>query len=122
MPLVAAIRGIGRGRRGLTRLGLTATLGLAATHLWLLLATWRDSGLSPASNGRHAGFVGLAGFHGVVAAILLVMLAVAVIWCWARPDDGRGHATAWNAGLVYLFAVFSAMIVLIALYLVPRLG
>jgi cytochrome c oxidase subunit I+III len=122
VPLVAAIRGIGRGRRGLTRLGLTATLGLAATHLWLLLATWRDSGLSPASNGRHAGFVGLAGFHGVVAAILLVMLAVAVIWCWARPDDGRGHATAWNAGLVYLFAVFSAMIVLIALYLVPRLG
>jgi cytochrome c oxidase subunit I+III len=118
--MVVAIRGIGRGRRGVTRLGLTLALAAGATHLWLLVSTWLDSGLTPATDGRHAGFVGVAGFHGIVSAILLVMLAVAVLWCWTRPGDGRGHATAWNAGLVYAFAVVSALITLLTLYLVPR--
>jgi cytochrome c oxidase subunit I+III len=120
--VVVAIRGIGRGRRDVTRLGLTAALAAVAAHLWLLLSTWLDSGLTPATDGRHAGFLGVAGFHGVVSVILLVMLAVAVIWCWARPADGRGQATAWNAGLVYAFTAASGLITLLTLYLVPRFG
>jgi len=122
LPLVAAIRAIGRGRWGFTRAGVTAAFGLAAAHLWLLLDSWLTSGLSPASSGRHSGFIGVAGFHAVVSAILLVMLAVALIWCWSRPADGRGHAVAWNASLVYGFAAISAVIAFATLYLVPRFG
>jgi heme/copper-type cytochrome/quinol oxidase subunit 3 len=122
IPMGLAIRGIGRGRRGATRLGVTAALAVVAAHLWLFVSTWLDSGLAPATNGRHAGFLGVAGFHGVVSVILLVMLAVAVLWCWTRPNDGRGHATAWNAGLVYAFTAVSAAITLLTLYLVPRFG
>jgi hypothetical protein len=66
--------------------------------------------------------VGLAGFHAMVSVILLVMLLVSAIWCWSRPNDGRGHATVWNAGLVYGFTVVSAVIALATLYLVPRIG
>jgi cytochrome c oxidase subunit I+III len=122
IPLVAAIRGTGRGRRGLTRIGVTLALGLAAAHLWLLLDTWLHSGLTPATDGRHSGFVAVAGFHGVVSVVLLVMLALAALWAWSRPADGRGHAVAWNAGLVYCFVVASAAVVFGTLYLVPRLG
>jgi cytochrome c oxidase subunit I+III len=122
LPVVAAVRGIRRPGHGLTRLGLTATLLLTAVHLWLLVSTWLDSGLAPASDGRHSAFVGVAGFHAVVSIILLVMLAVAVIWAWSRPADARGHATAWNAALVYGFTVASAAIAFGTLYLVPRVG
>jgi heme/copper-type cytochrome/quinol oxidase subunit 3 len=122
IPVVAAVRAIGRRRFGLLRLGVTATLVLAAAHLWLLLSTWLDSGLSPSTDGRHSAFVGVAGFHAIASIILLVMLAVAAIWAWSRPADARGHATAWNAALVYGFAVASAVIVFSTLYLVPRFG
>jgi cytochrome c oxidase subunit I+III len=119
---VAGIRAIGRRRNGMLRLGVTVTLLLAAAHLWLLLSTWLDSGLAPASDGRHSAFVGVAGFHGILSLILLVMIAVATIWVWLRPADARGHAVAWNASLVYGFAVVSAVIVFAVLYLIPRFG
>ena len=41
---------------------------------------------------------------------------------WLRPADARGHAAAWNASLVYGFAVVSAVIVFAVLYLIPRFG
>ena len=122
IPLVAAVRAIGRRRFGLVRLGVTATLVLAAVHLWLLVSTWLDSGLSPSTDGRHSAFVGVAGFHGIVSVVLLVMLAVAAIWAWSRPADGRGHATAWNSALVYGFGVVNVVIVFATLYLAPRFG
>jgi heme/copper-type cytochrome/quinol oxidase subunit 3 len=122
LPLLLAVRGTGRGRRTLSRLWLVVTLGLAGAHLWLLLDVWLHSGLAPASDGRHSAFLGVAGFHGVVAVILLVMIAVSLAWSFARPADARGHATAWNAALVYCFAVASGVIAFAALYLVPRLA
>jgi cytochrome c oxidase subunit I+III len=122
LPVIAAVRAVGRRRWTAMRLGVTAALMVTGVHLCLLLSTWRDSGLAPASDARHAAFAGLAGFHAVVGIILLVMLLVSAIWCWTRPGDGRGHATVWNAGLVYGFTVASAMVVLGALYLVPRIG
>ena len=122
IPTVAGIRAIGRRRLGVLRLGMTAALLLGAAHLWLLISTWLDSGLSPATDGRHSAFVGVAGFHGVLSMILLVMLAVAVIWAWSRAADARGHATAWNAAVVYGFTLASGVIVFASLYLVPRFG
>jgi cytochrome c oxidase subunit I+III len=122
IPTVAGIRAIARRRHGLFRLGVTAALLLGSAHLWLLLSTWLDSGLSPASDGRHSAFAGVAGFHGILSLILLVMTAVATIWAWTRPADARGHAAAWNASLVYGFAIASAGIVFTVLYLIPRFG
>ena len=98
------------------------SLLLGAAHLWLLLATWFDSGLSPATDGQHSAFVGVALFHGVLSVIALVMLVVAALWAWPRPADTRGHAVAWNAALVYGFTVASGAIVFGVLYLVPRFG
>jgi len=122
IPVWLAVRAIGGRRFGLLRLGVTATLLLGAAHLWLLIGTWARSGLAPSTDGQHSAFVGVAGFHGVLSLILLVMTAVAAIWAWARPADGRGHAAAWNAALVYGFAVVSGVIVFTVLYLVPRFG
>jgi cytochrome c oxidase subunit I+III len=122
IPLVAAIRAIGRHRFTAVRLGVTAALVLLGAQLWLLIATWRDSGLSPATDGQHSAFLGVAGFQAVLSFIALVMAAVATIWAWLRPADVRGHAVAWNAALVYGFAIVSGVIVFGVLYLVPRFG
>jgi cytochrome c oxidase subunit I+III len=122
IPIVAAIRALGRHRYSLLRVGVTATLLLGAAHLWLLITTWLDSGLAPSTDGQHSAFAGVAGFHAVLTFILLVMMAVATIWAWVRPADGRGHAVAWNAALVYGFAVVSGVIVFGVLYLIPRFG
>ena len=122
IPVVAAVRAIGRRRLTPLRLGVTAALLLGAAHLGLLLATWSDSGLSPATDGQHSAFVGVALFHGVLSAIGLVMMAVATIWAWLSPADPRGHAVAWNAALVYGFTLASNVIVFGVLYLVPRFG
>jgi cytochrome c oxidase subunit I+III len=122
VPVIATIRGIRRGRLGVLRWGVLAAFALAGTHLWLLLDLLLGSGLAPAMNGRDSAFVGVAGFQAVVTFILLVMLAVAALWVLARPADARGHATAWNAGLVYYFTAASAVIAFVALYLVPRIG
>jgi hypothetical protein len=101
---------------------VTGGLVLTLAQLWLLLDAWRASGLAPAADGRHSAFLGVAGFHGIVSAILLAMLLVATLWTWIRPADARGHAVAWNAGLVYGFAVVSAAVTFAALYLAPRMG
>jgi hypothetical protein len=122
LPLVLAIRGLAPGRTGRVRLGLAAAVGLAAAHLWLLLDTWLGSDLAPGADGRHSAFLGVAGFQGIVSGILLAMLAVALLWAILRPSDARGHATAWNAGLVYGFAVLSGIVSFAVLYLAPRLG
>ena len=122
LAVVLAIRALGRGGPTVTRFGLLVAFILAAAHLGLLLDGWLESGLAPASDGRHSAFLGLAGFQGVVAGILIVMVAVALLWAVVRPADARGHATAWNAGLVYGFAVLSGLVSFAALYLAPRLG
>jgi len=64
----------------------------------------------------------VAGFHAVVTGIVLVMLLVALLWALLRPADGRGHATAWNAAVVYGFALLNGVITFAVLYLAPRLG
>jgi heme/copper-type cytochrome/quinol oxidase subunit 3 len=120
--VVLAIRAIGRRSRSVLRLGMLVALGLAAAHLGLLLDAWLESGLAPASDGRHSAFLGVAGFHGVVAGVLIVMLAVATLWTMVRPADARGHATVWNAGLVYGYAVLNGLVTFAALYLAPRFG
>ena len=116
------MRAIGRRRFTLMRLGLTAAFALAAAHLALLLDAWTASGLRPAADGRHSAFLAVAGFPGVVAAVLLVMLLVTLAWAWSRPADARGHAAVWNAALVYGFTGVSGAIVFAVLYLVPRAG
>jgi cytochrome c oxidase subunit I+III len=122
VAVALAIRAIGRGSSAGLRVGLLVAFGLAGAHLGLLLDAWLDSGLAPASDGRHSAFLGVAGFQGIVAGILIVMLFVALLWAVLRPADGRGHATVWNAGLVYGFAVLSGLITFAALYLAPRFG
>jgi cytochrome c oxidase subunit I+III len=122
IPVALAIRALARGRWIAVRLGVTGGLVLTLAQLWLLLDAWRASGLAPAADGRHSAFLGVAGFHGIVSAILLAMLLVATLWTWIRPADARGHAVAWNAGLVYGFAVVSAAVTFAALYLAPRMG
>ena len=76
----------------------------------------------PAASARHSAFVGVAGFQGVVATILLVMLGVSLAWAVVRPGDARGHAAVWNTALVYVFAAVSGVVTFAALYLVPRFG
>ena len=122
VPMLGAIRAIRRERAGALRLAVLAAFALAAVHLWLLLDALLGSGLSPAMSGRDSAFVGVAGFHAVVAAALLVMLAVSVIWALLRPLDGRGWATVWNASVVYGFAAASAALTFAVLYIVPRVG
>ncbi len=122
IPMMWATRGTRSGRPVPLRAGVLAAIALAATHLWLMLDILLASGLAPAGSGRDSGFVGVAGFHAVVTVVLLVMLAVAVIWALARPSDARGHATVWNAGLVYYFTAVNGAVAFAVLYLVPRAG
>jgi cytochrome c oxidase subunit I+III len=118
----AAIRGITGARPGLLRLGVFAAFALAALHLWLVLDALLGSGLAPGSSGPDSGFAGVGGFHAVVVFVVLVMLTFGCVWAALRPRDARGHAVVWNASLVYGFAAASSLIMLAALYLVPRAG
>jgi cytochrome c oxidase subunit I+III len=122
VPMFAALRAIRRERAGALRLAVLAAFTLAAIHLWLLLDALLGSGLAPAASGRDSAFLGVAGFHAVVTAALLVMLAVSVLWVLLRPLDGRGWATVWNASVVYGFTVASAALTFAVLYVVPRVG
>ena len=122
VPMFAAVRAIRRERAGALRLTVLAAFALAAVHLWLLLDALLGSGLAPAASGRDSAFFGVAGFHAVVAAALLVMLAVSVLWALLRPLDGRGWAAVWNASVVYGFAAVSAVLTFAVLYIVPRVG
>jgi cytochrome c oxidase subunit I+III len=122
VPVVLALRAIRRERPGMLRAAVLGAFALAAAHLGLMLDTLTGSGLAPAMSGRDSAFAGLAGFHLVVVAVLLVMLAVSVLWVLLRPRDARGHATVWNAGLVYYFTAASAALTFALLYVVPRVG
>ena len=122
VPMLAALRAIRRERAGALRLAVPAAFALAAIHLWLLLDALLGSGLAPAGSGRDSAFLGVAGFHAVVTATLLVMLAVSVLWVLLRPLDGRCWATVWNASVVYGFAAASAALTFAVLYVVPRVG
>ncbi|HYC31978.1 MAG TPA: cbb3-type cytochrome c oxidase subunit I, partial [Gemmatimonadales bacterium] len=122
IPVTLAIRALPHTRGLGVRLGLAAGLLLTAAQLWLLLDAWLASSLAPAADGRHSAFLGVAGYHGIVSGILLVMLLVANLWAWVRPADARGHAVAWNTSLVYGFAAVSGVVTFAVLYLAPRLG
>jgi cytochrome c oxidase subunit I+III len=122
VPMRIATRGIASGRLGRLRVTVLAAFALAALHLWLLWQALRDAGLAPGTSGRDSGFVGVAGFHAVVIVVLLVMLTIASLWAIVRPGDARGHATVYNASLVYYFAVASSVLSIAALYFTPRVG
>ena len=119
---LAVVRGIRNGRRAVILPGLLVALGLAGAHLWVLVDAVTGSGLAPAADGRDSAFAAVAGFQALVSVTLIVMLAVAIVWAMARPADARGHATAWNASLVYYFTAASGVIALSVLYLAPRTG
>ena len=119
---LAVVRGIRNGRRAVVLPGLLVDLGLAGAHLWVLVDAVTGSGLAPAADGRDSAFAAVAGFQALVSVTLIVMLAVAIVWAMARPADARGHATAWNASLVYYFTAASGVIALSVLYLATRTG
>ena len=119
--ITAAIRASGRARVGAMRVALLVAFTLAAAHLWITGRALFGAGLAPAASARDSAVVLVLGVQALVAAIIVVMSGVALVWAWARPRDARGHAVGWNTGLVYGFAAFSGLVTFVVVFLAPRL-
>jgi cytochrome c oxidase subunit I+III len=116
-----AASGIRRRSWGRARTGMAAALLLFGITVPISLAGWKGMGLTAAESAYASSFVGLLSFHWVVVALLVGMLAAALLWSVGRPADARGHAVALNAELVAYFTAASWIVVLLTLYIFPRL-
>jgi hypothetical protein len=109
---------LGQGR--VRAVATVVVLALLALHGSQLFAAVRAMDLAPASSGRDSAALALAGYQLIVAGILAAMLLIALIWALVRPDDARGHSTAWNAALVCRFVAISGLVAHVSLFALSR--
>jgi cytochrome c oxidase subunit I+III len=108
---------LSRRRLGLTLgvlVGLT-TLGM----LWLLYG-YHETTYARAIDAEGSLFYILLVFQTLVTLLYLSLVTVALLWAWRAPSDVRGLSPAANAALVGCFLVIGWTIVVLTLYLAPR--
>jgi heme/copper-type cytochrome/quinol oxidase subunit 3 len=59
----------------------------------------------------------LLGFQGLMILAGLVLMVVAQLWLWRRPEDPRGDAVTELAVPYWYFVVVSWLVVFATLYL-----
>jgi len=105
-----------------TRLMLAAATALGVSAIGAGLTAYRALAISPAADAYGSIVLGLFGFQALVIALDIAMLVLAQLWAWAAPGDPRGHAVVFNAALVGTFTALSGVVIVVLVYLTPRLG
>ncbi|MGE5925839.1 MAG: hypothetical protein ACM357_00680, partial [Gemmatimonadota bacterium] len=118
LSMRAAVRRVTGGSRALVPVLLA--LVLAGGALALSVGGFVGSGLRPSESGYASAHLGVEGFQWLVVVVQAVMVFVALLWSWRRPADRRGHAVVHNTSLVSWFSAASAVVVLLTLYVTPR--
>jgi cytochrome c oxidase subunit I+III len=105
-------------RRFSLAVGIIAHVAFLAISIWSW--SWRDAPLEPSRSGYASGVLGLLGFGWFVAASAAIMLAVALLWAARAPADPRGRGVALNASLVSYYSAANWLVILVAVYIWPR--
>ena len=108
-------------RDGARRVALVAAAASQAALLVLGIMAWHAAGLDAAFSGYASGVLGVLGFEWLVAAGACVMLAAALVWGVAAPNDPRGRGVALNASLVSYFSAANWIVCLLVVHLWPRM-
>jgi hypothetical protein len=77
--------------------------------------------LPPWTSAAASSVWALLGFHAMVAAVALVMLAAALLWACLASTDPRGLAPLQNGALMGAFVATSWLAVAATVYLAPLL-
>jgi cytochrome c oxidase subunit I+III len=106
-------------RIGPRRIGLALASLIAVAALALVYGAYayREAGFTRALDARGSLVYTLLGFQGLVILGGLVLMVVAQLWLWRRPDDPRGDAVTELAVPYWYFAVASGVVVFATLYL-----
>jgi cytochrome c oxidase subunit I+III len=108
-PARAAPRRIG--------LALAALMGLASFGLVYGAYVYREATFTRALDAHGSLMYTLLGFQGLATLAGLVLMVVAQLWLWKRPEDPRGDAVTEIAVPYWYFVVASWVVVCVTVYL-----
>jgi cytochrome c oxidase subunit I+III len=113
--LAAALRQRGR------RLALAGSLALGIAFVAVTLADLVARDLPPWTSAAASIVWALVGFHAIVTAVALAVLAAAWLWACLAPADPRGLAPLQNGALLGAFVAASWVAVAATVYAAPLL-
>jgi cytochrome c oxidase subunit I+III len=121
LPGAALLRLTTRGHAGaLSRrrigLALASVMGMAAFGLLYGGYALREAQFTRALDAHGSLVYTLLGFQGLVMLAGLVLMIVAQLWLWRRPEDPRGDAVTELAVPYWYFTAASWVVVFVTVY------
>jgi cytochrome c oxidase subunit I+III len=98
-------------------LALASVAGLGALGLVYGAFAYRETGFTRSLDAHGSLVYTLLGFQGLMILAGLVLMVVAQLWLWRRPEDPRGDAVTELAVPYWYFVVVSWLVVFATLYL-----
>jgi heme/copper-type cytochrome/quinol oxidase subunit 3 len=92
-------------------------MGLAALGLVYASYAYRETQFTRALDAHGSLVYTLLGFQGLVILGGLILMVVAQLWLWRRPEDPRGDAVTELAVPYWYFIAASGVVVFATLYL-----
>jgi heme/copper-type cytochrome/quinol oxidase subunit 3 len=97
-------------------LALASIMGLVAFALVYAAYAYRELQFTRALDAHGSLVYTLLGFQGLVILAGLVLMVVAQLWLWRRPEDPRGDAVTELAVPYWHFVAVSAVVVFATVY------
>lgn len=116
-----AERGIARGDQMRLRIGLLVTFVLGASFLVLQSIEYHDNPLGPTVSAYHSMFYTITSLHGAHVAMGLLMNAYVQLRAWLGHFSSARHLAVRNIALYWHFVDAVWIVILLTLYLSPRL-
>jgi cytochrome c oxidase subunit I+III len=98
-------------------LGLASLIGLASLGLVYGAYVYREAEFTRALDAHGSLMYTLLSFQGAAMLAGLVLMVVAQLWLWRRPEDPRGDAVTELAVPYWYFVVASWIVILATAYL-----
>ncbi|GAA5534188.1 cytochrome c oxidase subunit I [Deinococcus aluminii] len=123
VTVIFAGRGLRRGHRGRSLLGIVATIVLGAAFLGLQIYEFMHAEFTPTAHAYGSLWFTLLGLHGLHVLIGLLLLLAVLYWLRRGYFDKDRHTTVHTVSLYWHFvdAVW-VILILPAVYLSPYLG
>jgi cytochrome c oxidase subunit I+III len=109
-------RGAGALVRRRIGLALVTIIGLAGLGLVWGAYAYREASFTRALDAHGSFVYTLLGFQALVTLAGIILMVVAQLWLWRRPEDPRGDAVTELAVPYWYFVAASAVVVFLTLY------
>jgi cytochrome c oxidase subunit I+III len=110
-----------RGKGALVRrrigLALATIMGIAGLGLVWGAYAYRETSFTRSLDAHGSLVYTLLGFQGAMMVGGIVLMTVAQLWLWRRPEDPRGDAVTELAVPYWYFVAASAVVVFLTLYI-----